>query len=115
MGDFSNFSYTFTRDPNEMFRTFFGDKIHRTNSFGETPFMGGIDDFFGGNIFGSSSGGNPFKKHDQEYANIKYFVDLFLSLEELFHGTTKKMKITRISIKLNRPNEFICEINIKPG
>jgi len=41
--------------------------------------------------------------------------DLNLSLEELFKGTTKKMRITRKTQSQGRSPKFEVEINVKPG
>jgi len=41
--------------------------------------------------------------------------DLNLSLEELFQGVTKKMRITRKTVSQGRSEKFDAEIVVKPG
>mmetsp|Transcript_21070 Transcript_21070/g.48150 ORF Transcript_21070/g.48150 Transcript_21070/m.48150 type:complete len:196 (+) Transcript_21070:3-590(+) len=41
--------------------------------------------------------------------------DLACSLEELFSGTTKKMKVKRSSTTLSREAETVLEVAVKPG
>ncbi|KAF4674453.1 hypothetical protein FOL47_009238 [Perkinsus chesapeaki] len=119
------FHYTFSRDPNDMFAQFFKDTVHRTNSFGETPF--GDDSFAqlfaglgggGGRRSAASAAGFGHGGHDASSTMGKQRAvefDLNCSLEDLFHGTVKKMKVRRVSRTIQRPAEKTLEVPIKPG
>jgi len=73
--------YTFHGDPEKVFREFFG---------GSNPFA----DFFDANgDFMTGFGGLRGRGRKKQDPPIER--DLFLSLEEIFHGCTKKMKISR--------------------
>lgn len=103
-----NFSYQFTGDPNDIFARFFKDSFHRSNSFGESPFedMGG---FFGGRGMFPGMGGVG------QGAVKPAIFELKCSLEDLYNGTTKKMKVTRTSTTLKRDAETVLEVAVKPG
>eukprot|EP00929_Paragymnodinium_shiwhaense_P115261 TRINITY_DN84009_c0_g1_i1.p1 TRINITY_DN84009_c0_g1~~TRINITY_DN84009_c0_g1_i1.p1 ORF type:complete len:367 (-),score=84.18 TRINITY_DN84009_c0_g1_i1:287-1300(-) len=112
------FQYEFRGDPNEMFSRFFKDSFQRSSSFGEAPF----DDF--GFLFGGRDG-IPTKRHRGMNENNGMGMnagrvqpsmhDLHLTLEELYSGTTKKVKVTRTSTTLQRDADAILEIQVKPG
>ncbi|KAJ1565737.1 hypothetical protein HK096_010983 [Nowakowskiella sp. JEL0078] len=105
----------------EIFKQFFGAK-------GFSDFMD-IDDgipgsFSSGNIpgsFSSSSGGMPgsFSSSIRRSAPQSVQRSLPVSLEDLYSGTTKKLKVTRrlIDSQTNSfvPTEKVLNINIKPG
>lgn len=110
------------QDPHVIFSQFFG-----TNN----PFaaFGGMDDMMGGGGPGGIGGGGAFHgmgggsaggvqpKHNKQEPAIKR--QLNCTLEELYTGTTKKIKITRQRLnadgKSTRSEEKILEIPIRPG
>mmetsp|Transcript_107840 Transcript_107840/g.303857 ORF Transcript_107840/g.303857 Transcript_107840/m.303857 type:complete len:342 (-) Transcript_107840:192-1217(-) len=114
------FTYQFNTDPNDIFSRFFKDSYQRSNSFGESPFedMGGFGGLFGGMPMGGGMpGAMPGGMRGMGgpgHARPAVF-DLNLSLEDLYAGTTKKMKITRKSTTLKRDPEVVLELNVKPG
>ncbi|KAK7478916.1 hypothetical protein BaRGS_00029897 [Batillaria attramentaria] len=74
--------YTFHGDPDKVFRDFFG---------GDNPFQEFYDRVDGDLSMGFGGlHGRGAKKQDPPIER-----DLFLSLEEVYHGCTKKMKISR--------------------
>lgn len=130
-----NFTYSFHGDPKEMFQMFFG------GDGGDDPFGGLL-----GGMFGSRMGGNGGTKmffsnmgggHDQMDIDGDMFDshgfgqrrgqkrqdptithELPISLEDLLHGTTKKMKITRKVVSADgtvRTEEKVLSIDVKPG
>eukprot|EP00933_Yihiella_yeosuensis_P009959 TRINITY_DN11616_c2_g1_i2.p1 TRINITY_DN11616_c2_g1~~TRINITY_DN11616_c2_g1_i2.p1 ORF type:complete len:344 (-),score=79.77 TRINITY_DN11616_c2_g1_i2:132-1163(-) len=111
------FSYEFQGDPNDIFARFFKDSYQRSSSFGESPFegmggfmfpgmpgMGGM----GGGMTGMGGMGGPS-------ATRPAIFELSCTLEELYNGTTKKMKVKRSSQTLSRDAEAVLEIAVKPG
>ncbi|XP_041358594.1 dnaJ homolog subfamily B member 4-like [Gigantopelta aegis] len=142
-----NFHYTFSGNPHETFRMFFGDENpfesffstggggrlggHRSNpsffhSYGGhggldmdvdddplTHFMGG------GNMFRGHPGMGMEGRHQQKKHDPPIIKDLPISLEDVFKGTTKKLKIVRKVLNQDghtvRDEEKILTINIKPG
>ncbi|KAL7752359.1 Molecular chaperone (DnaJ superfamily) [Sorochytrium milnesiophthora] len=94
----------------DIFRTFFGQS---------SPFGMGMDEHFDhmpggfGGFGGFGGAGAPFPK---KAAPPKSVVSrqLPLTLEELYTGTTKKLKITRRTLS-GGSSEKIISINIKPG
>ena len=120
------FRYEFHGDPNEIFRQFFGGRG------GMGAFGGGGDPFeemFGGG--GGPGGGFHFGGMGGMPGGMGGFAgmpgmggasapkqhshDLKCSLSDLYHGATKKLKITRQSVTPGRPKEHTFEIAIKPG
>ncbi|KAK2595164.1 Molecular chaperone (DnaJ super) [Conoideocrella luteorostrata] len=91
--------------------------------------MSGTDDIFsslGGGMGGSRSGrtrmrssGHPEQRHREHTPEITTVErPLFLTLEELFHGVTKKMKIKRKTFDENGKRvqtDQVLEVPIKPG
>ncbi len=135
MGGGEGSGYTFTGDPREIFSQFFGAGV---NPFEEM--MGGAGGM-GGSSFGfSSSGGMPGasngfidisqmmgggmngmgagKRHERKEQDppVEHMVNL--SLEELYNGCTKKMKISRNVVahgnRLTKDNKVVT-IDVKPG
>eukprot|EP00931_Biecheleriopsis_adriatica_P070725 TRINITY_DN4450_c1_g1_i1.p1 TRINITY_DN4450_c1_g1~~TRINITY_DN4450_c1_g1_i1.p1 ORF type:complete len:382 (+),score=106.08 TRINITY_DN4450_c1_g1_i1:73-1146(+) len=122
------FSYQFSGDPNDMFARFFKDSFQRSSSFGESPFqdmggfgfggmggmpgmggMGGMPGMPGMGGMGGMGGGmgsGPSKPA---------VFDLQCSLEELYNGATKKMKVKRNSTTLSRDPQAVLEVTVKPG
>ena len=134
-----NFSYTFSGDPNAIFREFFGNNdpfasffsmgnVHENmdvddDGFSSFSSMGGM------NGPGVRLGGNrrafSFTPHDSPHHHQKtatkdapIIKDLYVSLEEIKTGVTKKMKITRNIVSLDgksKKEEKVLTVNIKPG
>lgn len=134
----SGFSYKFQSDPRATFAQFFGT----SNPFGSFFDMG--DNLFDKNVFdldtdhdffGSPFGGlgsrhglggafrshsfnvhTPFKKEKQQDPPVEH--DLYVTLEEIYHGCVKKMKISRRVVLpdgASRKEDKYVSISIKPG
>jgi len=99
------FSYQFNGDPNDIFARFFKDSFQRSSSFAESPFEDG-GGLFGGGMF--PMGGEHGRKRPAIF-------DLHCSLEDLYNGTTRKLKVKRTSTSLQRADEAVLEIAVKPG
>lgn len=118
------FEYQFQGDPNEIFSRFFKDSFQRSSSFGQTPFddfsglfgggMGGMPGGLGGMHMGGMNGARGAGNGGAAKAQPAVF-DLNLTLEEIYAGATKKMKIKRKSITLKREPEAVLEVHVKPG
>lgn len=141
MGGGHGFTYSFHGDPRATFAQFFG-----TDNPFESFFMGGLGGHQGGNIFfmdddmevdtdpfASHFGtrANPFRsqsftagsphmtrsKPQKQDPPVEH--DLYVSLEDIFKGCTKKMKINRKVLnpdqRTTRREEKVLTINIKPG
>ncbi|PHJ25099.1 heat shock protein [Cystoisospora suis] len=108
-------------DPSELFSRFFGS---------DRMFFGGDDDFgpFAGVSVGGHAGGFPFRMHHAAGGGSfgsrggpskpkTYEVDLTLSLEELYTGTKKKLKITRTRYRNGQvvKEDNVLSIDVKPG
>ncbi len=141
----NTFSYTYHGDPHETFRMFFGDENPFGNFFpfggGQTHGMGGGRP--GGNRMFFSAGGDPMEMDDdpfnfgggfggmhgmphgmhgmgqrkrQDPAVVR---DLNVTLEDVYRGATKKMKITRKVLNPDgqsvRVEDKVLTIDIKPG
>ncbi|XP_076440945.1 dnaJ homolog subfamily B member 1-like [Babylonia areolata] len=129
-----SYQYTFTGDPHETFRMFFGDE----NPFGSFFGMGNTR----GNMFhfGHSAGDDQMDVDDDPFAQFgrgpstsfgrqpagrrkhqdpAVVKDLQVSLEEVLTGTTKKLKITRKVLnpdgRSTRVEDKILQIDVKPG
>lgn len=124
-GDMPRFSYTFHGDPNATFAQFFGtsDPFQTfgmdidDDGFDRSPFMRaflGVGPFRSQSFaFQTDHGG---RKELNKGASIEY--DLFVTLEDVNQGVTKKMKISRNVLKPDgstRKQEKILTINVKPG
>ena len=138
------YTYTFQGDPQEMFRMFFGDGTGGDDD----PFGGMLGGMFGGRgVNGGSSkmffstgglGGHErmdvdddpfeafrnkrtgsFRQRGQKRQDPTITRDLPVSLEDVLHGTTKKMKITRRVAsddgRSMRSEEKILSIDVRPG
>eukprot|EP00928_Gymnodinium_smaydae_P027758 TRINITY_DN21359_c0_g1_i1.p1 TRINITY_DN21359_c0_g1~~TRINITY_DN21359_c0_g1_i1.p1 ORF type:complete len:369 (+),score=80.57 TRINITY_DN21359_c0_g1_i1:82-1107(+) len=111
------FAYQFSGDPNDMFARFFKDSFQRSSSFGESPFEdGGFAGLFGGMPgmrmgMGGKGGMGGRGGPDTRPA----IFDLNLTLEDLYNGVTKKMKVKRQSTTLKRDVEAVLEVVVKPG
>lgn len=116
------FNYTFTGDPNDIFAEFFKDRFERANSWENQPFAGsegGMPGFFGmggmGGFPGFGGMGGMGKGTNASASARPAVFDLNCSLEDLYNGTTKKMKIKRKSETLKRNAEAVLEIEVKAG
>lgn len=138
-GPSGGYTYQFHGDPRATFAQFFGSQ----NIFGTAdpfgPFFGGGsgdgteqvfmniggDEMFGGGGFGGNPMGAfrsqsfnaqaPTRKRQQQDPPIEH--DLYVTLEEVDKGCTKKMKISRMSMATGtaRKEEKVLSINVKPG
>ncbi|XP_051558732.1 dnaJ homolog subfamily B member 1-like [Myxocyprinus asiaticus] len=127
-GGGSNFTYTFQGDPHAMFTEFFGERNPFENFY---RFNGGMDEdmetddpfasFGMGGMGGFSRsfntrghGGRLEKKQDPPVTH-----DLRVSLEEVFTGFTKKMKISRKRLnpdgRTTRTEDKILTVEVKKG
>ncbi|EDW79116.1 uncharacterized protein Dwil_GK10421 [Drosophila willistoni] len=95
----SSYSYQFHGDPRATFTQFFGS----ADPF--SVFFGGGDSMFGGPGQSQSQGQEPIEHN------------LYVSLEEVDKGCTKKMKISRMSMSTGqaRKEEKVLSITVKPG
>lgn len=142
-GTGQNFSYTFHGDPRATFAQFFGAS-NPFQSFFDASGSGGtgrifgfhnddmeIDDIFGGNFGGFNRQAAPggFRSHSFNFHGspntskdkvqdpaIEH--DLYMSLEDLLNGCTKKMKISRRVLQADgsfKKEDKVLTINVKPG
>lgn len=137
-GPDGSFSYTYHGDPRATFAQFFGNASPFEAFFRGGPNMssmfGGFqdDDMDGGDpyinmnnrgpggAFRSQSfnfqGANPHRGKERQDPAIEH--DLYISLEEIAKGCTKKMKISRKVLQpdyTTRNEDKVLTINIKPG
>ncbi|KAF2351057.1 Chaperone DnaJ C-terminal [Trinorchestia longiramus] len=137
--DGSHFTYTFAGDPREVFAQFFGTSDPFSMFMGGDGGMGAsmfdrmdVDDdafnMMGGRLGGGGAGTRrafSFSPHDtsrtrgaraQDPAITR---DLYVTLEEVNTGVTKKMKITRNIVcketRAMKKEEKILTIQVKPG
>ncbi|KAH9816105.1 hypothetical protein DFH28DRAFT_1094969 [Melampsora americana] len=88
--------------------------------FGGMGGMGGMGDDMFGSMPGSFSSGQPHGSNGHGAATPTddgpedVIKPISVSLEDLYKGTTKKLKVTR-KLKDGRTVEKTCEINVKPG
>ena len=138
-GEGGNYTYTFHGDPHETFRMFFGGQdpfasffpfgenmgggsrggFHNFTTHGHDPMETDDDPFSGfggGHGFGPGmrAGGSRQKRQDPPVTR-----DLQVSLEDIYRGTTKKLKITRNILnqdgRTTRAEEKVLNVDIKPG
>lgn len=129
-------TYTFSGDPRATFQAFFGNSNPFESFFGKgrpnSSFFDNDDDFddpfinFG---LGRPSGNSPFRSHSFTTAGMNrpkaqrqdppIEHDLYVTLEDIAKGCTKKMKITRRVAnpdnQSTRREDKVLTINIKPG
>lgn len=140
-GGGSGGSYTFTHDPRQLFAQFFGGQnpfemfgnpgssgaqsfhFSNTGGGGGTPF--GAGGFNPGMFFGGSgvegmdftpSGASGFGSHKQQDPPVEHALNL--TLEELYQGCTKRMKISRKILNpdgTTSPLDKVVSIDVKPG
>jgi len=129
-GDY-HFTYT---DPNETFAKFFGSAGFGGGSgipgFGGLGGLGGLGGMGGFNFSNTPGGGDP-EDMDVEYISSSFgdkkqrklqdapiMKDVYVNLEDLLTGCTKKMKITKKIYNNNgtfTTDEKILKIDVKPG
>ena len=117
-GNAGGFRYKFTQDPNEIFSRFFGGA--GGGGFGPDIFSAsfGDDEDFGasfhrgGTFGGHSAGGFGTAGRRRQDPAINHTLNV--SLEELFTGVTKKIKITR-KVAGGGVQEKLLTLNIRPG
>lgn len=132
-GPGGNFTYSFHGDPHETFRMFFGDEnpFQSFFSFGGGPgrsmfTTGGahddmeIDDdpFAQFGRGGFSSFGRPGGHGGRKQQDEPIVKDLMVSLEDIFKGCTKKLRISRKRVNPDGTvanEEKILTIDVKPG
>lgn len=98
--------YSFRGDPSDMFASFMRGGYKRQRSFGENPFegKGGLEEM----MFGGATSG-------QRHHVPPRTCNVTCTLEELYRGRAKKMKITRKSLTPHRPTEKVLKLPIRPG
>ncbi|XP_017859707.1 PREDICTED: dnaJ protein homolog 1 isoform X2 [Drosophila arizonae] len=137
-GGKNTFTYQFHGDPRATFTQFFGnsnpfasffdmgDNLFDKNVFDldtepdffSSPF-GGLGSRHGlGSAFRSHSFNvhTPFKKEQKQDPPVEH--DLYVTLEEIYHGCVKKMKISRRVIQpdgSSKKEDKVLQISIKPG
>lgn len=129
------YHYEFQGDPRETFKMFFGDGDPFASFFGGGgggpgtrvfhfgPSSGGHEDMdtdddpFGG--FGGFHGGHGHGGHMRKRKDSAVVRELPVALEDIYKGTTKKLKITRKVLnpdgRTTRNEDKILTIDIKPG
>ena len=104
------FAYQFSGDPRDIFSRFFQSSFERSQSFGEGAGFGDNDVFM--DFLNSRGGGVSANIGQRRPATF----ELSLSLEELYRGTTKKLKIKRTTrSNVQREPEKVLEIQVQPG
>ncbi|BFF95399.1 dnaJ protein homolog 1 [Drosophila madeirensis] len=137
-----SFTYQFHGDPRATFAQFFGNSnpfssffdmgdnlfdknvfdLDTEQDFFSSPF-GGIGSRHGlGSAFRPSFRSHsfnvhtPFKKEQKQDPPVEH--DLYVTLEEIYHGCVKKMKISRRVVQADgssRKEDKVLQISIKPG
>ncbi|VDN59879.1 unnamed protein product [Dracunculus medinensis] len=119
------FHYEFQGDPMRMFAQFFGGEDPFSSFFGSSSGGGGPQIFFssGGDDlhgFGMPFGMGGHTRRQRQDPVVHH--ELLVSLEDIYKGCTKKMKITRHVVFLLNPDQQssrvedkVLTINIKPG
>ena len=105
------FAYQFSGDPRDIFSRFFQSSFERSQSFGEGGGFGDNDVFMD---FLRTGGGGPGVSANVGQRRAATF-ELALSLEEVYRGTTKKLKIKRTTRSIARESEKVLEIQVQPG
>ena len=103
------FQYNFTGDPRDIFSRFFQSSFERSQSFGEGGGFGDTDVFMD---YLNARGGASANVGKKPVASF----ELNLTLEELYRGTTKKLKIKRKTrSQVARSDEKVLEVQVTPG
>jgi len=134
-----SYHYQFTGDPRKIFSQFFGGedpfaaffggggghhggtRVINIGGYGGDDEAMDTDDMFGGGPGmgmhfgpGMMGGGHPRRRQDPPVVH-----ELLVSLEDIYKGATKKMKITRKVLntdgRTTRLEDKVLTINIKPG
>jgi DnaJ family protein B protein 4 len=103
------FAYQFSGDPRDIFSRFFQSSFERSQSFGEGAGFGDNDVFM--DFLNARGAGVSANVGQRKFANF----ELSLTLEELYRGCTKKLKIKRTTRSMNREAEKVLEIQVQPG
>ncbi|XP_008853618.1 dnaJ homolog subfamily B member 1 isoform X2 [Nannospalax galili] len=122
----TSFSYTFHGDPHAMFAEFFGGRNPFDNFFGQRNGEEGmdVDDPFSGFPMGMGGFTNfgrsrPAQEPTRKKQDPPVTHDLRVSLEEIYSGCTKKMKISHKRLnpdgKSIRNEDKILTIEVKRG
>ena len=113
--------YEFRGDPNEIFANLFKsfrggfDEDDMMGGFGFGPgMMGGFGPGGGSAMFQQMNGMGGFHGMGGMMGKRPFTSDVGCTLEELYHGTTKKLKITRQCQTAGRPREHVFEIQVRP-
>ncbi|XP_017771024.1 PREDICTED: dnaJ protein homolog 1 [Nicrophorus vespilloides] len=131
----NNFRYTFHGDPRATFAQFFGNTTPFDTFFSNSRMFGFGDDDdmdtdpFGLNIGGPARGSGAFRSHSFNFHSnpnrnkdklqdppIEH--DLYVNLEDITNGCTKKMRISRKVLQpdnTTRKEDKLLTINVKPG
>lgn len=131
------YSYTWSGDPNETFKMFFGNSNPFGAFFDEDDDQNGPGGFGGGfpgmfrfgpgSQFGgvgspgmhTQMGGQQMGASKKKTQDPPIYHDLFISLEDIASGTTKKMKISRKVLsqdgRSTRSEDKVLTIDVKPG
>ncbi|XP_055609279.1 dnaJ protein homolog 1-like [Uranotaenia lowii] len=135
-----SFTYEFHGDPratfaqffgtSDPFGSFFGNNLGGSNifyqelggdmddpfGFGDRGMGGGFPGAFRSQSFNMHGGGSPNRKHKLQDPAIEH--DLYVTLEDVYGGCQKKMKISKMVMSQDgsaRKEEKILSINVKPG
>lgn len=123
-------AYNFTSDPREIFSQFFGPGVNPFEGMFGGDFGGGGGGFSFGGPRGGSNGfmdfssmtgggaGGPFGPSHQQGQDPPVEHTLKLNLEELYHGCTRKMKISRKVLSADgtmSKEDKIVSVDVKPG
>ncbi|XP_050441344.1 dnaJ protein homolog 1-like [Adelges cooleyi] len=132
----NNYSYTFHGDPRATFAQFFGSTNPFGNLFGnsgsmfddEMDFDDGFIRMSHGGHHGGPGGafrsqsfnvhGSPMGRPREKVQDAAIEHDLYVSLEDIMRGCTKKMKISRRVLQgdgTSRKEDKVLTINVKPG
>lgn len=115
----NGFTYTFQGDPRSMFTEFFGGQNPFDHFFGRG--MGGDDDMDMDDPFANFGlgGGRQFGERMQKKQDPPVTHELRVTLEEVFSGCTKKMKISRRRLnpdgRTTSTEDKILTVDVKKG
>jgi len=117
-GGANGYHYQFTGDPMRMFSQMFGNGGGMFADFGGFGGPGGADFMFtGGEDFGFGMPGMGHGRRAQRQdPTVQH--ELPVSLEDIYKGCTKKMRITRKVVSADgsvKTEDKVLSINIKPG
>jgi len=103
----------FSGDPHDLFSQFLRRRVQKQDSFEDDSTMPFADLFggMGGMDMGGGGGGGAKRPRPPPKVNF----DVPMSLEDLYHGKNKKLRITRKSITLKRDEKVTIEIPVQAG